>query len=163
MQSISEMVARMIDFYNGSLHDINHFIKVWTYAKTIGELEQLDPETQFILESAAVVHDISCPLCREKYGNADGKRQEEESPALVADFLKDTGMSAAQIDRVVYLVSHHHTLDNIQGLDYQILIEADYIVNADESSYSAENIANFDKHIFKTKAGRSLLHSAFRF
>ena len=163
MQSISEMVARMIDFYNGSLHDINHFIKVWTYAKTIGELEQLDSETQFILESAAVVHDISCPLCREKYGNADGKRQEEESPVLVADFLKDTGMSAAQIDRVVYLVSHHHTLDNIQGLDYQILIEADYIVNADESSYSAENIANFDNNIFKTKAGRSLLHSVFRF
>lgn len=163
MQNISEMVTRMIDFYHGSLHDINHFIKVWTYAKTIGELEHLDPETQFILESAAVVHDISCPLCREKYGNADGKRQEEESPALVADFLKDTGMSASQIDRVVYLVAHHHTLDNIEGLDYQILIEADYIVNADESSYSPENIANFDKKYFKTQAGHSLLHSVFRF
>lgn len=163
MQNISEMVARMIDFYHGSLHDINHFIKVWTYAKTIGELEHLDSETQFILEAAAVVHDISCPLCREKYGNADGKRQEEESPALVAAFLKDTGMSAPQIDRVVYLVAHHHTLDNIEGLDYQILIEADYIVNADESGYSPENIANFDKIHFKTPAGHSLLHSVFRF
>ena len=163
MQNISEMAARMIDFYHGSLHDINHFIKVWTYAKTIGELEHLDSETQFILETAAVVHDISCPLCREKYGNADGKHQEEESPALVADFLKDTGMSSAQVDRIVYLVSHHHTLDNIQGLDYQILIEADYIVNADESNYSPENIANFDKNFFKTKAGHSLLHSVFRF
>lgn len=163
MQSISEMVARMIDFYNGNTHDINHFIKVWTYAKTIGELEQLDPETQFILESAAVIHDISCPLCREKYGNTDGKHQEAESPALVTDFLKDTGMSASQIDRVVYLVAHHHTLDNIEGIDYQILIEADYIVNADESSYSPENIANFDKNFFRTKAGHSLLHSVFGF
>ena len=163
MQNISEMITRMIDFYNGNTHDINHFIKVWSYAKTIGELEQLDPETQFILETAAVVHDISCPLCREKYGNTDGKHQEEESPVLVTDFLKDSGMGAAQIDRVVYLVSHHHTLDNIEGPDYQILIEADYIVNADESNYSPENIANFDKIHFKTQAGHSLLHSVFRF
>lgn len=163
MQSISELVGRMIDFYNGNLHDINHFIKVWTYAKTIGELEHLDGETQFILEAAAVVHDISCPLCREKYRNADGKRQEEESPALVTDFLKDTGMSTSQIDRIVYLVSHHHTLNNIEGIDYQILIEADYIVNADESSYSPENIANFDENYFKTQAGHSLLHSVFGF
>lgn len=163
MQSIAEMIAKMIDFYQGSSHDINHFIKVWTYAKTIGELEHLDAETQFILEAAAVVHDIACPLCREKYGNADGKHQEAESPALLDEFLKDTGLSASQIDRIVYLVSHHHTLDHIEGSDYQILIEADYFVNADESNYSAENIASFDNKYFKTRAGHSLLHSVFRF
>ncbi|MCH5264212.1 MAG: phosphohydrolase, partial [Lachnospiraceae bacterium] len=73
MQGISEMISRMIDFYDGNLHDIDHFIKVWAYAKTIGELEHLDEETQFILETAAIVHDIACPLCREKYGNAGGK------------------------------------------------------------------------------------------
>lgn len=161
MQSIAEMTTRMIDFYKGSLHDINHFIKVWTYARTIGELEHLDVDTQFLLEAAAVIHDIACPLCREKYGNADGKHQEEESPALLGEFLKESGLSAAQIDRIVYLVSHHHTLDCIEGLDYQILIEADYIVNADESSYSVENIANFDKKYFKTQAGHALLHSVF--
>ena len=163
MQSIAEMIAGMIDFYKGSSHDINHFIKVWTYAKTIGELEHLDAETQFILEAAAVVHDIACPLCREKYGNADGKHQEAESPALLDEFLKGSGLNDAQIDRIVYLVSHHHTLDHIEGLDYRILIEADYIVNADESHYSTENIANFDNKYFKTQAGRSLLHSVFRF
>ena len=161
MQGISELINRMIDFYNGNLHDIDHFIKVWTYAKTIGELEHLDEETQFILETAAIVHDIACPLCREKYGNADGKHQEAEGPALTADFLKDTGMSAAQVDRISFLVGHHHTLDNIEGIDYQILIEADYIVNAGESSYSAENIADFDRKFFKTLAGHALLHFVF--
>ena len=29
----------------------------------------LTPQTQETLELAAVVHDIACPLCREKYGN----------------------------------------------------------------------------------------------
>ena len=42
---IAELMARMIAFSEGNLHDIDHFIRVWTYAKTIGELEGLDRET----------------------------------------------------------------------------------------------------------------------
>ena len=161
MISISEMIQKMIDYSNGNIHDIEHFMKVWAYAKTIGALEHLDEETQFILEAAAIVHDIACPLCREKYGNADGKHQEEEGPALVVDFLKGSGMNIAQIDRVSYLVGHHHTLDCIEGIDYQILIEADYIVNAAENQFPQENIMNFRKRFFSTKAGRTLLDNIF--
>ena len=67
--TISELTAKMIAFSEGDFHDISHFLKVWAYAKTIGELEELDAETQFVLESSAIVHDIACPLCREKYGS----------------------------------------------------------------------------------------------
>ena len=28
-------------------------------------------------------------------------------------------------ERVCYLVGHHHTYTNIEGMDYQILVEAD--------------------------------------
>ena len=103
---VSEAIEKMIDFYRGDLHDIQHFLKVWAYAKTIGDMERLDARTQETLELAAVVHDISCPLCREKYGSADGWRQERESTPLVeAFFAGDT----ADIPRIVYIVSHHHT------------------------------------------------------
>ena len=54
MKTISQLMEQMIVFSNGNLHDITHFITVWTYAKTIGELEGLDPETQFVLEVAAI-------------------------------------------------------------------------------------------------------------
>ena len=84
---ISDAVEKMIAFYDGNLHDINHFLKVWAFAKTIGEQEGLDTRTQNTLELAAIVHDISCPLCREKYGNTDGKNQEEESAPLVEAFF----------------------------------------------------------------------------
>ena len=145
---IAEILKKMITFSNGNIHDIDHLIKVWTYAKTIGELEGLDPETQFVLEVAAITHDIACPLCREKYGNTNGKRQEEEGGPLVRSFLADAGLSAEQVDRVAYLVSHHHTYTDIDGIDYQILIEADYIVNASESGYSPENRKNFlEEHV----------------
>ena len=84
---VAAATQRMIEFYRGNIRDIDHFLKVWAMAKTIGELEGLDRHTQEILELAAVVHDISCPLCREKYGNTNGKNQELESPPLVEAFF----------------------------------------------------------------------------
>ncbi len=157
-----EIIAKMIDFSEGNLHDINHFMKVYAFAKTIGKGEKLDDETQKILEAAAVVHDIACPLCRVKYGNTNGKYQEEEGIPLTYEFFKDSGLSKNFIDRVAYLVGHHHTLSNIDGIDYQILIEADYIVNADESNYSRENIMNTIEKLFKTNTGIHLIKSIYK-
>lgn len=106
---IAEIMKKMIDFSGGNIHDIDHLIRVWTYARTIGELEGLDAETQYILEVAAITHDIACPLCREKYGNTNGKHQETEGARMVRDFLRDTGLTEEQTDRVAFLVGHHHT------------------------------------------------------
>ncbi len=161
--NIAQILEKMIGFSDGNIHDIEHFMKVWTYAKTIGELENLDRDTQYILEVAAITHDIACPLCREKYGNTNGKYQEEEGGPLVTEFLADTGMTKEQISRVAYLVSHHHTLtlQGIEGLDYQILIEADYLVNAAESGYSRENIENFIEKIMQTGSGRRIARAVF--
>lgn len=75
---------------------------------------------------------------------------------MVEAFLADTGMSAGQIDRVRYLVGHHHTFTGVEGIDHQILIEADYIANACENGYGAKNIQNFLDRIAKTDAARRL-------
>ena len=159
--SVAKIIEKMIAFSNGNIHDIAHFIRVWTYAKTIGELEGLDPETQYILEIAAITHDIACPLCRQKYGNTDGKYQEVEGEPLVRNFLNDSGMTADQIDRVAYLVSHHHTLTDIDGMDYQILIEADFIANASENNYNKETIQSFIYKVMQTNSGSMLARQIF--
>ena len=160
--TISELLAKMIRFSEGNIHDIDHLIRVWTYARAIGELEGLDPETQYGLEAAAITHDIACPLCREKYGNTDGKRQEAEGAPMVEAFLADSGMDRETLARVVYLVAHHHTLTNVEGIDYQILIEADYIANASECGYPKGNMENALRTIIKTKSGAELIRSIFR-
>ena len=152
---------KMIAFSEGNIYDIDHFIRVWTYAKTIAELEQLDSETQYILEVAAITHDIACPLCREKYGNTNGKHQEAEGVSMVETFLNDADMSAHQMERIKYLVGHHHTLSGIDGIDHQILIEADYIANASENGYDGKNIENFLNQIVKTSTGKQLIKSVF--
>lgn len=159
--TIAQIMEKMIAFSEGNIHDIDHFIRVWTYAKTIGELENLDSETQFILEVSAIVHDIACPLCREKYGNTNGKYQEEEGVPLTKEFLTDTGMTEMQIERVVFLVGHHHTFSGVDGKDWQVLIEADYIANASENGYSRQNVENFMQRIMKTESGKRLLRSVF--
>lgn len=122
---------------------------------------RLEMRSQYILEAAAVVHDISCQLCREKYGSTGGKYQEQESESLVRTFFAGTDVDAEVIDRVVYLMTHHHSPDAVDGLDYQILIEADYLVNADEMSFSAENIRNFRDRFFRTKTGTDLLNMIY--
>ncbi len=159
--NISDVLVKMIECSNGNLHDISHFLKVYGYAKTIGECEHLDARQQKTAEIAAIVHDIACPLCRCKYGNTNGKYQEKEGEILAREFLKDTDLPEEMKERIVFLVGHHHTPKAVDGIDYQILLEADYLVNADESSYSRTNIENTLKTMFKTETGKKLLQSIY--
>ena len=159
--TVSQIMEKMIAVSEGNIHDVDHFIRVWTYARTIGELESLDRETQYILEIAAITHDIACPLCREKYGSTNGKFQEAEGAELVRDFLSTTGMTEEQTGRVAYLVGHHHTYTDIDSMEYQILVEADYIANATENGYSRQNVENFMQKIMKTESGKRILKSVF--
>ena len=161
MLTVAELTRNMILYSQGNIHDINHFLKVHAYARTIGACEQLPPETLRTLEIAALVHDIACPLCREKYGNTDGNLQEREGMILAREFLDGAGLPPEVADRVVYLVGHHHTLTGIDGPDYQILIEADYLVNAEEHPFPPENIRNTLTRIFKTETGKALLRSVY--
>ena len=158
---LSQLISRMIDESRGNFHDINHFLKVYAYARTIGLQEGLTAEVQTTLEAAAIVHDIACPLCREKYGSTHGPYQEAEGAVLAAEFLRDSGLSPAIIDRVVYLVGHHHTYTGVDGADYQILLEADYLVNAEESGYKPEAIRHVRETVFKTTTGTALLDSLY--
>lgn len=158
---IATATQKMIEFYNGSIHDIDHFLKVWALAKTIGELEGLDKHTQEVLELAAVVHDISCPLCREKYGNTNGKNQEAESPPLVEAFFNGLFVKTSDVQRISWLVAHHHTYTNVDGPDHRILLEADFLVNAGESGYERSTIENFRQRVFRTDSGKRLLDSMY--
>ena len=158
---VSDAIEKMITFSDGSLHDIDHFLKVWALAKTLGELEGLDSRTQEILELTAVVHDIACPLCREKYGNTNGSNQELESPPLVETFFEGLPVDPADLSRISFLVAHHHTDTGVDGLDYQILLEADFLVNAGESGYSRAVIEKFRQRVFRTKSGIRLLDSMY--
>ena len=158
---VANAVEKMIDFYSGSRHDIAHFIKVHNYARTIGRLENLDERTLLILELAAIVHDIACPLCREKYGAAKGSLQEKEGPPLAEALLRELDCDEAIIARVCHLVGRHHTYTGVDSMDHRILLEADFLVNADEGNHSMESIRRMRENVFRTAAGTRLLDSIY--
>ncbi len=158
---VSHIMERMIAFSHGNLHDITHLLKVWGFARTIGVAEGLSGDEQLVLECAAILHDIACPLCREKYGIAEGWRQEQVGAPMALEFLQESPLSEEQKQRISYLVGHHHTLKGIQGRDYQILVEADYLVNAEESGFSPKARAAAKQEFFRTSTGIRLLDSLF--
>ena len=69
MSNLNTLIARMIEYEDGCVERVNHFLKVFAFAKTIAEGEGLDRETQDILEAAAVTHDVGIRVCFEKYGS----------------------------------------------------------------------------------------------
>lgn len=82
---------------------------------------------------------------------------------MVRDFLKPFSLASYVVDRISYLVGHHHTFANIDGLDYQILVEADLIVNAEEKGFSLDNVKNTRDKLFRTKSGIAILNSIYGF
>jgi len=158
---VSKILEKMIRYSKGNREDINHLLKVHSYARLIGVLEALDGPELLTLEIASAVHDIACPLCREKYGTTDGRHQEEESEALLRPFLLEFDLPSEMVERIIFLVTHHHTYTNVEGRDYQILLEADYLVNCDESPRYRKNYESFRKNVFRTKTGIRLLETIF--
>ena len=75
--------------------------------------------------------------------------------------LEELHYPAQMIERVSYLVGHHHTYQDIRGLDYQILVEADFLVNMFEGHMDAEQIRGVREKIFRTRTGKKLLDQMF--
>ncbi len=153
---IDLLTQEMIGFNQNDLQRINHLIKVHRFAQMIGHMEQLDEHTQFLTECAALVHDIGIRPSEEKYGMCNGKLQEQEGPVYAREMLKKLGFKEADIERICYLVGHHHTYTDIDGIDYQILVEADFLVNFYENNQGKTIIENNLQNIFKTESGKKL-------
>lgn len=158
---MNQLHLKMIELYRGDAKRIQHFCKVHSYAKLIGEMEHVDKDTLFILEAAALTHDIGIHLCEEKYGNCNGKLQEKEGPDLAKKMLSDLGFEDTVSERVQYLIAHHHTYTNIDGIDYQILVEADFLVNMYEDHLPMDAIETAYHKIFKTESGKRICKEMF--
>lgn len=156
-----KLIEKMMEYYAGDPKRVQHFLKVYEFAKLIGESESLDTETMHILRTAAIVHDIGIKISEEKYGSSNGKYQEKEGPAVAEPMLLALGYDEAVIDRVLFLIAHHHTYNEIEGLDYQILVEADFLVNLFEDGSSREAAQKVQKNIFKTNTGTKYLSDLF--
>ncbi len=160
--NIGQVIRAMIDYNYGCPELINHALKVYAFAKGIGEAERLPAETLRTLEIAAVLHDIGIRVSEEKYHAFGGKYQQIEGPAIARGLLAPLGFDEEVIERVCFLIAHHHEYNAIDHMDYQILVEADFLVNIFEENTSKEGIESVRETVFKTKAGTEFLDDLFR-
>lgn len=157
------LILEMIEHDKGNPWMIQHFTKVHGLARIIGLMENLDQKQMEMLETASIVHDIGIKIAKDKYGESTGKLQEKEGPAYAEVLLKKIGYSQDVVDRVSYLVAHHHTYTNIDGADYQILVEADFLVNMYEENLDIDTIKSTYNRIFRTVSGKMLCRTMFGF
>lgn len=161
MNGNDKLIFEMIKYFAGDPKRVQHFLKVYEFASLIGRGESLDAETQQILETASIVHDIGIKPAEEKYSSSSGKLQEQEGPEPACKMLEKLNYESKIIDRVCFLVGHHHTYTDIDGIDYQILVEADFLVNMYEDNVSKDAVKNAYEKIFRTKTGRYLCKTLF--
>ncbi|HPJ02581.1 MAG TPA: HD domain-containing protein [Candidatus Limiplasma sp.] len=158
---IEQVLRAMITYYSGDPRRVNHFLKVYGFAKAIGAGEGLDARTQTVLDVAALTHDIGIKNSEAKFGSSSGEHQQIEGPPEAQKLLRTLGVDEEITRRVCFLIAHHHTYSQVDGPDYQILIEADFLVNAFEDSMSENAIRAFQRKVFRTKTGEELLHALY--
>lgn len=156
MEHQTELLLRMMDYETGCPQRIQHFLKVLSFAELIGQLEGLDERTLHILRTAAVVHDAGIRPSLEKYASASGQHQQTEGPPAARPMLEALGYDGGVIERVCYLIAHHHTYRDIDGPDYQILVEADFLVNLFENEMTPETAKEVRRNIFRTQGGKQI-------
>lgn len=162
MEQYSELIYAMMDYNRYDPQRIQHFLKVYEFTRLIGAGEGISDVLQNILDIAAITHDIGIRNSEQKYGDCTGEHQELEGPPEAKAMLTSLGYPEDVIERVCYLIGHHHTYHDIDGLDYQILIEADFLVNLFESGSSAEACRSAYERIFRTKAGKRICRKLYR-
>lgn len=158
---LNKLKLAMIEYFAGDAKRIQHFLKVHELAGLIAAVEGLDEKTRLTVEAAAVVHDVGIKIGEKLYGVCTGKQQEQLGPPMAKRMLADAGFPEDVTERACYLVGHHHTYENIDGVDLQILIEADFLVNLYEDGVPRDGVIAAFESIFRTNTGILLCRQMF--
>ena len=152
---------RAANFNSGDARRIQHLTKVHSFAHSIALSEGLPEDELFTLEVAALLHDIGIKPAEAQYGRCDGKLQEELGPPVARELLLGLGLNESCVERVCFLIGHHHTYESIDSTDWRILVEADFLVNLFEDCSSDEAVKAAYRTVFRTTSGKALCRAMF--
>ena len=131
---LTQLMRAMITYDGGDAPRIQHFVKVHDFARMIAIAEGMNEEDLFVLEAAAILHDVGIHVSEVD------------------------GFTAAQTERICWLIAHHHTYKDVTSLDHRILLEADFLVNSFEDHLAPEGIITFRNHVFRSESAIRMLN-----
>lgn len=158
---IGEIINRMTQTNKHDTKRINHALKVYGIARSIACCENVSKQLMQTIEIAAILHDIAIRYCEDTYNSCSGKLQEKHGPKIAKEILDDFEISEDCKNRVLYLIAHHHTYNNIDGIDYRIIIEADFLVNYDEGNINKKAFLIAYNRYFKTSSAKTMAKTMF--
>jgi HD superfamily phosphodiesterase len=158
---VEKIIEKVVLYLKNDVKRINHVLKVHAFAKLISSREGIVPRENKIIELASILHDIGIKEAERKYQSTAGKYQELEGPPIAKDLLLACGVEQSIIERVCFLVGNHHSYQKTDGIDFQILVEADFIVNICEDGIENSNILNIAEKYIKTDSGKKFIKSMY--
>ncbi len=161
MNLVNKLHFEMINYFKKDTKRCMHLSLVYSFARLISSEMHLDKNKQLIIESVALIHDIGIKMAEAKYNTSNGKVQEEEGPEEAKAILSRLGYQDDMIERICYIIAHHHTYSAIDDVDFQILVEADLMANFYEDNMSKEDILYYYDNLFKTEAGIKICEDMF--
>lgn len=159
---LNKVTKDMINYFNNDVRRINHALKVQSFCRIICGLEQLNEREQEIVNLAGILHDIGIKEAERKYNSSAGSYQEKEGPPIAEEIMKKNCIHNEIAERVCYIVGHHHSYNRIDGIDFQILVEADFLVNIFEDQIDRVSAASIKNKYFKTETGIELLEKMYQ-
>jgi HD superfamily phosphodiesterase len=152
--SLREKIAlEMKRYFGKDVKRIDHALMVAHHAEEIIKREGGDP---LVILGSAFLHDIGLSK-----GQEDDHFQETEGPSITREILERLGIKKEPTEEICDIIGHHHHPREKETLNFQILYEADWLVNMKEKGLPREEVQAVIEKSFKTEAGRRLAEELF--
>lgn len=159
---VSEVLKKAILYFENDVRRIHHLLKVYAFARNIAMLEGIYDDKLVTIELSAILHDIGIKESERKYNSSSAKYQQLEGPPVAREILKSFDIQPDVLDRVCFIIGNHHTYDRIDDIDFQIIVEADFLVNiCEEGLADIHTIRSIKEKYFRTPTGIAYVENMY--
>ncbi|MDI6763670.1 MAG: HD domain-containing protein [Thermodesulfobacteriota bacterium] len=150
----------MKKYFGADFKRVHHALKVAHHAEQILKIEGGNP---LVVLGAAFLHDIGIHEAEKKHGNTSGHYQEKEGPPIAREILDRLDIEKEIVDEICDIIGHHHHPGEEETLHFQILYEADWLVNIEEEGMTGdrEKLEKLIAKVFKTVTGKRLAEELY--
>ena len=156
------LLNSMREYFGKDLKRIRHAEKVLAFAK---EIQRFEGGDKFIIFPTAIFHDIGIHECERKYNSTAGNLQEIESPPIAREILSNFSayLNNLQIEEICEIIAHHHSPGFSDSLNFQIMWDADWLVNFNDELNLTDNLQRekMIAKIFTTFTGKEIARSLY--
>lgn len=151
----------MRNFFGSDTAQVEHALQVTGFAEQILDGEAVTAQfTRQVVGLVGLLHDVGIPAALKQHGSAAGPFQEQAGEPIARLLLTELNVRPDVRERVCFIVRHHHSQQFIDGLDFQILFEADALVNIPNRHAHGrltQPLAELIAETFRTTTGRELI------